>query len=103
VIDDTDGWHGDIDAAAKRVDELVHAWRHTRARVVAVSNEVGWGVVPATASGRMFRDLHGRMNAAVAAASDRVTLVVAGRPMVIGGPPEPADLATDHPAEEQSP
>ena len=46
--------------------------------MVAVSNEVGSGVVPATWSGRLFRDELGRLNAAVAAASERVDLVVAG-------------------------
>jgi adenosyl cobinamide kinase/adenosyl cobinamide phosphate guanylyltransferase len=52
--------------------------------VVAVSNEVGSGVVPATASGRRFRDELGRLNAAVAAASDEVLLVVAGRTLRLG-------------------
>ena len=35
--------------------------------------------MPATASGRLFRDELGRLNAAVSAVSDRVALVVAGR------------------------
>ena len=57
------------------------SWRGARPSVdvVAVSNEVGMAVVPATASGRLFRDELGRLNAAVSAASDRVALVVAGR------------------------
>ncbi|WP_269854297.1 bifunctional adenosylcobinamide kinase/adenosylcobinamide-phosphate guanylyltransferase [Streptomyces sp. RPT161] len=63
---------------ALRVAELTAAWRETRRTVVAVSNEVGSGVVPATASGRRFRDELGRLNAAVAAESERVLLVVAG-------------------------
>ena len=63
----------------QRIDELVAAWRGTRARVVAVSNEVGSGVVPDTASGRLFRDELGRLNARVAAESDEVLLTVAGR------------------------
>jgi adenosylcobinamide kinase/adenosylcobinamide-phosphate guanylyltransferase len=61
-------------------DALVPAWRRARRRVVAVSNEVGSGVVPATASGRAFRDALGRLNAAVAAESDEVWLVTAGIP-----------------------
>jgi len=48
-----------------------------------VSNEVGSGVVPASASGRLFRDTLGRLNAAVAAVSDSVTLVVAGIPLTL--------------------
>jgi adenosylcobinamide kinase / adenosylcobinamide-phosphate guanylyltransferase len=62
-----------------RVDELVDAWRTTSASVIAVSNEVGAGVVPATPSGRHFRDELGRLNARIAAESDEVALLVAGR------------------------
>jgi adenosylcobinamide kinase/adenosylcobinamide-phosphate guanylyltransferase len=48
--------------------------------VVAVSNEVGSGVVPATPSGRRFRDELGVLNTRVAATSSRVWLVTAGLP-----------------------
>jgi adenosylcobinamide kinase/adenosylcobinamide-phosphate guanylyltransferase len=61
-------------------DALVEAWRRTSRRVVAVSNEVGSGVVPGTASGRAFRDALGRLNAAIAAESDEVWLTTAGIP-----------------------
>ena len=75
-----DAWHdGDARAAyGVEVDDLLGAWRATARTVVAVSNEVGSGVVPATWSGRLFRDELGRLNAAVAAGSERVDLVVAG-------------------------
>jgi adenosyl cobinamide kinase/adenosyl cobinamide phosphate guanylyltransferase len=46
---------------------------------VAVSNEVGLGVVPATPLGRAYRDVLGRVNAAWVAVSDEAALVVAGR------------------------
>ncbi|WP_461008196.1 bifunctional adenosylcobinamide kinase/adenosylcobinamide-phosphate guanylyltransferase [Streptomyces capparidis] len=62
-----------------RVDALARAWRATSRTVVAVSNEVGSGVVPATASGRRFRDELGRLNGAVAAESEVVLLAVAGQ------------------------
>lgn len=72
-------WHGDGAAAfERRLLALLLAWDRTTRRVVAVSNEVGSGVVPATWSGRLFRDQLGRLNTAVAARSDRVLLVVAG-------------------------
>ena len=79
VLDDTQGWSGDLRLAHKRIDELLAAWRVTKARVVAVSNEVGWGVVPDTSSGRLFRDLQGLLNARIAAESDDVLVLVAGR------------------------
>ncbi|MGW0751311.1 bifunctional adenosylcobinamide kinase/adenosylcobinamide-phosphate guanylyltransferase [Streptomyces sp. NPDC002587] len=66
-----------------RVAELVAAVRATRRRVVLVSNEVGAGVVPATASGRRFRDELGRLNNAVAGECEHVLLVVAGQPLVL--------------------
>ncbi|MFE5524296.1 bifunctional adenosylcobinamide kinase/adenosylcobinamide-phosphate guanylyltransferase [Streptomyces virginiae] len=63
---------------AERTAELVAAVRATRRPVVLVSNEVGSGIVPATSSGRRFRDELGRLNAAVAGECEHVLLVVAG-------------------------
>jgi adenosylcobinamide kinase / adenosylcobinamide-phosphate guanylyltransferase len=51
-----------------------------------VSNEVGAGVVPPTADGVRFRDLLGFVNQRLAAACDRVTLMVAGLPLAIKTP-----------------
>jgi adenosylcobinamide kinase/adenosylcobinamide-phosphate guanylyltransferase len=65
---------------AARQDELVEAWTTTARRVVAVSNEVGSGVVPATESGRRFRDELGWLNTRLAAAADEVWLCTAGIP-----------------------
>ncbi|MFE2146632.1 bifunctional adenosylcobinamide kinase/adenosylcobinamide-phosphate guanylyltransferase [Streptomyces sp. NPDC059456] len=67
----------------ERVAELVAAVRATRRTVVAVSNEVGSGVVPATASGRRFRDELGRLNNLVAAECEHVLMVVAGQAVVL--------------------
>ncbi len=82
VVDGLQGWD-DLPRTsallAPRFAELEQAWRSASADVVAVSNEVGLGVVPATASGRFFRDELGRLNSALAAVSDQVMLVVAGR------------------------
>lgn len=72
---------GALDGVHADIDELVTAWRSCPVAVVAVSNEVGSGVVPATASGRLFRDLLGVLNARIAAACDDVVLMVAGRPL----------------------
>lgn len=58
---------------------LVDALRVSRRDVVIVTNEVGQGVVPASSSGRRFRDEMGLLNSEVAAACDDVWLCVAGR------------------------
>ncbi|MGW5848458.1 bifunctional adenosylcobinamide kinase/adenosylcobinamide-phosphate guanylyltransferase [Streptomyces sp. NPDC055254] len=71
---------------ADRTAELVAAVRATRRPVVLVSNEVGSGVVPATASGRRFRDELGRLNNAVAGECEQVLLVVAGQVLVLKDP-----------------
>jgi adenosylcobinamide kinase/adenosylcobinamide-phosphate guanylyltransferase len=62
-----------------RIDDLVQAWRHTAALVVAVTDEVGSGVVPAYPAGRVFRDQLGWLNQRLAAESEVVLHVVAGR------------------------
>ncbi len=88
VLDECGAWDNradwDIAAAADgkvagRIAELVGAWRQTSAYVVAVSDETGLGVVPATPAGRLFRDELGRLNQALAAESEEAELIVAGR------------------------
>ncbi|WP_026213995.1 bifunctional adenosylcobinamide kinase/adenosylcobinamide-phosphate guanylyltransferase [Nonomuraea coxensis] len=79
VFDEHGAWEGDREPVLRRCDELVAAWRQAPRPVVAVSDEVGMGVVPATASGRAFRDALGRLNERLAAESEYVALVVAGR------------------------
>jgi len=75
---------GDGDAAlerlAARCDALVDNWVMTPAHVVAVSDEVGLGVVPETRAGRLFRDTLGVVNQRLAATADEVWFVVAGLP-----------------------
>jgi len=63
----------------EHLERLEQAWRAAPGPLVAVTNEVGWSVVPEHRSGRTFRDLLGRVNQRMAAASDDVLLVVAGR------------------------
>ena len=57
---------------------------------IAVSNEVGLGIVPATELGREYRDLLGRVNTAWAAAAAESYLLAAGRALPLG--PAPVSL-----------
>lgn len=52
-------------------------------RIILVSNEVGWGVVPMHPVSRLFTDEQGRLNQRVAAVCQRVTLVAAGLPLLL--------------------
>lgn len=84
AMDEAGAWDDSVWAGGgqhrlgRRTAELAAAVRATRRPVVLVSNEVGSGVVPATASGRRFRDELGRLNATVARECEQVLLVVAG-------------------------
>jgi adenosylcobinamide kinase/adenosylcobinamide-phosphate guanylyltransferase len=69
-------WKDRFDA---ELTELADAWRSHPGPAVAVTNEVGWGLVAEYRSGRTFADLLGLTNQAIAAASDEVIMVVAGR------------------------
>jgi adenosylcobinamide kinase / adenosylcobinamide-phosphate guanylyltransferase len=61
------------------------------APTVAVSNEVGSGIVPAEPLARRYRDLLGQVNAVWAAAADRALLLVAGRGLPLTDPLELLD------------
>jgi adenosyl cobinamide kinase/adenosyl cobinamide phosphate guanylyltransferase len=87
AMDECGTWDGSAEGAARlagRIGGLVAAWRQTRAHVVAVSDEAGLGVVPATPAGRLFRDELGRLNQVLAAESEEAELVVAGRVVPLG-------------------
>ncbi len=53
--------------------------------IVLVTNEIGMGFIPADPLSRRYGDALGRLNARVAAACDRVILMVAGQPLLIKG------------------
>ncbi|MGY1679693.1 bifunctional adenosylcobinamide kinase/adenosylcobinamide-phosphate guanylyltransferase [Geodermatophilus sp. SYSU D01176] len=83
LMDQTGVWSdepGARDRLARHCDALVEAWTMTPAHVVAVSDEVGLGVVPETRSGRLFRDTLGSVNQRLAGTADEVWFVVAGLP-----------------------
>lgn len=68
----------DIGAAT---EALVRTIAGASARIILVSNEVGWGIVPDNPLARQFRDVAGTLNQRVAAAVPRVDLIVAGLPL----------------------
>jgi adenosylcobinamide kinase / adenosylcobinamide-phosphate guanylyltransferase len=67
----------------QRVDELCWGLQEVRRPSAIVTNEVGWGVVPETSLGRLFRDAAGRANQVAARHAQEVVLLVSGVPVVI--------------------
>ncbi len=64
--------------ALAMVDSVVDALLARRGDSIIVTNEVGCGVVPAFASGRLFRDLLGSANASLVRRADAAYLMMAG-------------------------
>lgn len=68
----------DDDTWQATVESIVESLRQTPSTVVLVSEETGWGVVPAYPIGRLFRDRLGSLTRQVGTVADAVYLVVAG-------------------------
>jgi adenosylcobinamide kinase/adenosylcobinamide-phosphate guanylyltransferase len=71
-------------AAIHEVARLIAA--SSGSNVVVVSNEVGYGLVPESPVGRVFRDLQGWLNQDLACVANHVYQVVAGIPIPIKHP-----------------
>jgi adenosylcobinamide kinase/adenosylcobinamide-phosphate guanylyltransferase len=67
--------------ACEEARELTEA--STQGRVIAVTNEVGSGIVPESSVARQFRDIQGLINQQIARAADAVYLLACGIPMQI--------------------
>lgn len=67
------------DRVAQRAETLVAAAARRPGWTVLVTNEVGWGVVPPTPLGRLYRDVAGQVNRRLADAARAVYMVVAGQ------------------------
>ena len=81
TMDACEVW-ADLTRAAEveaRIADLAAAWSSTSRTVVAVSNDIGAGVVPADPGTRLFRDLMGRLNTTIAHHSTTVLWTLAGR------------------------
>ncbi|MGB4592789.1 MAG: bifunctional adenosylcobinamide kinase/adenosylcobinamide-phosphate guanylyltransferase [Coriobacteriia bacterium] len=64
--------------AEEVADAIVAGVLSRPGQTIIVTNEVGSGVVPSSAAGRLFRDVLGRANARLVQASDAAYLVVCG-------------------------
>jgi adenosylcobinamide kinase/adenosylcobinamide-phosphate guanylyltransferase len=68
----------DIDALEAECTKTADALAASAAHAIVVGDEAGWGLVPPYPSGRVFRDVLGRMQQRLAARAERAYLVVAG-------------------------
>ena len=66
------------EAAAAELEALLAWHRQSTSDLIVVSNEVGLGLVPADSISRAYREWLGWFNQRLAAAADRVFLLVAG-------------------------
>jgi len=76
-----------------RVDELAAMLAGAPYHTVAVTNEVGMGVVPETALGRVFRDVCGRAHQRLARDASEIYFAALG--VMLRLRPEPLGIATD--------
>ena len=72
-----------LSAAAQEIDNLLEGAAARDGDLIVVTNEVGWGVVPAYPLGRWFRDAAGTANQRVGRSASEVYLLVAGLPLRI--------------------
>ncbi|MGQ4617245.1 bifunctional adenosylcobinamide kinase/adenosylcobinamide-phosphate guanylyltransferase [Nocardia sp. R7R-8] len=80
-IDAREAWESPRGTVSPDTDALVAAVAAYTGDLVIVSPEVGMGVIPATRSGRLFRDEIGTLNQRLAQICDEAFLVVAGLPV----------------------
>jgi len=67
------------------IDDLILSLKNHKNDCIIVSNELGMGLVPPYALGRVFRDIAGRVNQLFAKEAHEVYFVVSGIPMKIKG------------------
>jgi adenosylcobinamide kinase/adenosylcobinamide-phosphate guanylyltransferase len=86
VMDDCGCWDEVLspesgERLAAALNAFEGAWANTPALAVAVSDEVGSGIIPEHVALRRFRDALGELNQRLAAQSDEVWLITAGIPL----------------------
>lgn len=73
----------DCPVLESQIAALIDTLPRLPGRIILVSNEVGWGIVPTNALARAFADQQGWLNQRVAAVCQRVTLIAAGLPLTL--------------------
>lgn len=66
-----------------QIERLISFTKMSKLTFIIVTNEIGLGIVPASALSRDFRDIAGRMNQLIARAADEVYFCISGIPMRI--------------------
>lgn len=92
--DDQPAWRKDLD---DRVDQMLESWVAYPDPLIAVTSEVGLGVVPPTTAGSTFRDILGLVNQRIAERSDHVFFMIAGRRVPLMPMPTTLDELTSAP------
>lgn len=67
----------------KEINQLLTIIKQTNKTLIIVTNEVGFGVVPAYRLGNIFRDIAGRVNQFLAKEAEFVYVVLSGIPLKI--------------------
>lgn len=78
TIEQADAVENDV---KREIEAMLAAAKNGRTNLIAVSNEVGMGLVPEYPLGRVFRDIAGRMNQLIAEHADEVYFIVSGVPL----------------------
>ncbi len=73
----------DDETIMRHINSLADSCSNSDTKVIAVTNELGLGVIPGDPLSRRFTDLAGIMNQRMAAAANRVVMTVSGIPLTI--------------------
>lgn len=65
----------------KEIEDLIRIVKQKSITLIAVTNEVGWGLVPPDPLSRAYRDIIGKVNQKIAQAATEVYLVTVGIPL----------------------
>lgn len=68
----------DFKKIEKKIKNMIVLVREKDIRVFLVTNEVGWGIIPANKLSRIYEDYLGKLNQMLAEYADEVYLMVAG-------------------------